>query len=102
MAAVDTAAEMRPVPVAPAAHPPEPVPIVIRRRPAFVIYAVIISALALFLVLLTMLNQRTPYTSEAVLDAPVIGIAQEKPIWPPVSPPYQRVIWSSAMLGMPA
>jgi multidrug resistance efflux pump len=35
----------------------------------------LIGVLAAFLVLLVLMNQRTPYTSEAVLKAPVIGIA---------------------------
>ena len=36
---------------------------------------VLIAGLVAFLVLLVAMNQRTPYTSEAVLEAPVIGIA---------------------------
>ncbi len=46
-----------------------------KTRPALLIYVALVAALALFLMLLVMLNQRTPYTSEAVLEAPVIGIA---------------------------
>jgi multidrug resistance efflux pump len=39
------------------------------------IFMGLIGLLAVFLVVLVALNQRTPYTSEAVLKAPVIGIA---------------------------
>jgi multidrug resistance efflux pump len=35
----------------------------------------LVASLVAFLVLLVAMNQRTPYTSEAVLEAPVIGIA---------------------------
>ena len=39
------------------------------------IYLGLIALLAAFLIVLVAMNQRTPYTSEAVLEAPVIGIA---------------------------
>ena len=39
------------------------------------IFLCLLGLLAVFLVVLVALNQRTPYTSEAVLKAPVIGIA---------------------------
>ena len=39
------------------------------------IFLGLIMLLAVFLVMLVAMNQRTPYTSEAVLKAPVIGIA---------------------------
>jgi multidrug resistance efflux pump len=40
-----------------------------------VITLVLVGLLAIFLLLLVAMNQRTPYTSEAALEAPVIGIA---------------------------
>jgi multidrug resistance efflux pump len=40
-----------------------------------VITLVLVGLLVIFLMLLVAMNQRTPYTSEAVLEAPVIGIA---------------------------
>jgi multidrug resistance efflux pump len=40
-----------------------------------IITILLIGLLATFLLLLVAMNQRTPYTSEAVLEAPVIGIA---------------------------
>ncbi len=40
-----------------------------------IITLVLVGLLAVFLLLLVAMNQRTPYTSEAVLKAPVIGIA---------------------------
>ena len=45
------------------------------RRQSKVITLVLVGLLAIFLLLLVALNQRTPYTSEAILEAPVIGIA---------------------------
>lgn len=45
------------------------------RRRSRIITPVLIGLLASFLLLLVEMNQRTPYTSEAVLKAPVIGIA---------------------------
>ena len=62
-------------PVRPEAASPEAQQPAVSRPPIRVITLALIALLAAFLVLLIAMNQRTPYTSEAVLEAPVIGIA---------------------------
>ncbi|WP_373504897.1 HlyD family secretion protein [Aestuariivirga sp.] len=57
------------------AHLQHPRPAAHNRLATRLIYIVLIMMLAVFVVLLVLMNQRTPYTSEAVLRAPVIGIA---------------------------
>jgi multidrug resistance efflux pump len=73
---VDEAGVSRAEPMAP--DPATPTEIAAAPRQggrAVLIYAVLIALLSGFVGMLVAMNQRTPYTSEAVLEAPVIGIA---------------------------